>query len=180
MPKKNNGSLLLVRGTHCARSWGIAAFASKRDIREPLTATFMFDPANEYQHMWQTKDSNWRTITGPSSIELKELGGREPPQNQCIGVVISSLRLDDATWTVNFDSLSSPSSGSDDSLSGSSSDSDRGAGGWSPSLHRVRARDSLNDVNFNRTTGRSQDSIQERPTDIRHASGSDDGMLLPT
>jgi hypothetical protein len=101
MPKKTNGSLILVHGTHCARSWGIAAFASKEDTREPLTATFISNP--QYQHMWQTNDGKWKTSIGPSSEELKELGGREPPLNQCIGVVISSLRLDDATWQANFD-----------------------------------------------------------------------------
>jgi hypothetical protein len=53
--------------------------------------------------MWQTNDGKWKTSIGPSSEELKELGGREPPLNQCIGVVISSLRLDDATWQANFD-----------------------------------------------------------------------------
>jgi hypothetical protein len=93
----NNGSLILVRATHCARSWGIAAFTSKEDIREPLTAAFMSNPANKYQHMWQMYDSKWKTSTGPSFEELRELGGREPPLNQCIGVVISSLRLDDST-----------------------------------------------------------------------------------
>ena len=103
IPKKTNGSLILVHATHCARSWGIAAFASKRDIREPLTATFVSNPAHEYQHMWQTNDGKWETSTGPSSEELRELGNREPPLNQCIGAVISSLRLDDATWQANFD-----------------------------------------------------------------------------
>jgi hypothetical protein len=107
--KKTNGSLILVRATHCARSWGIAAFTSKWDIRECLSATFVTNPANEYQHMWQTNDSRWKTSTGPSSLELKELGSRDPPLNQCIGVVISSLRLDDATWQAHFESRSSPS-----------------------------------------------------------------------
>ena len=105
IPKKVNGSLFLVRATHCARSWGIAAFASKRDIREPLIATFITNPTNEYEHMWQTNDSKWKTSIGPSSIKLHELGGRELPLNQCIGVVISSLRLDDATWETNFGSF---------------------------------------------------------------------------
>ena len=103
IPQKKNGSLILVRGIHCARSWGIAAFASKEDTREPLTATFISNHANQYQHMWQTNDSKWKTSIGPSSEELKELGGREPLLNQCIGAVISSLRLDDATWQANFD-----------------------------------------------------------------------------
>ena len=91
MPKKTNGSLILVRATHCAKSWGIAAFASKREIREPLAATLVSNPSNEYQHMWQTNDSKWKTSTGPSSEEIKELGSREPSANQCIGAIISSL-----------------------------------------------------------------------------------------
>ena len=165
VPKKTNGSLILVRATHCARSWGIAAFASKRDIREPLTATF--SPTSEYQHIWQMNDNKWKTSTGPSSIELKELGGREPPMNQCMGVVISSLRLDDATWQTNFGSLSSPSSGS--------------TPGWG-SLRRVMSRDSWSTIHVNdnsgRTTRRLLDSILGRPTDPRHASQGSDGMLL--
>ena len=151
MPKKTNGSLILVHATHCAKSWGIAAFASKRDIREPLTATFMSNPANEYQHMWQTNDSKWKTTTGPSSEELKELGGREPPLNQCIGAIISSLRLDDATWQANFESFSSPS--------------DRG-GGWG--LSRVE----------NSGKRRLLDSIMGRPTERRHAGDGSDGTFL--
>ena len=107
MPKKTNGSLILVRATHCARSWGIAAFASKRDIREPLTATFTSTPTNEYQQMWHTNDGKWKTSIGPFSEEIRESGGREPPPNQCIGIAISSLRLDDITWQANFGSLSS-------------------------------------------------------------------------
>jgi len=59
--------------------------------------------------MWLTNDSKWKTSTGPSSLELEELGGEEPSLNQCIGVVISSLRLDGATWQANFESLLSPS-----------------------------------------------------------------------
>ena len=170
MPKKKNGSLFFVRTTHCARSWGIAAFASKKwETREPLTAAFMFDPANEYQHMWQTNDNKWKTSTGPSSTELKELGGTEPPLNQCIGVVISSLRLDDATWKANFQSLSS-----------SSSLSDRRTGDWSPSLYRVMSQDSWSTMHVNdnagRTTRRLLDSIRGRSADIRHASEGD-GML---
>jgi hypothetical protein len=164
IPKKNNGSLVLVRATHCAKSWGIAAFTSKRDIREPLTATFMSHPANEYQQMWQTNDSKWKTSFGPSSLEFKELGGREPPLNQCVGVVISSLCLDDATWKTNFESLSSSS--------------DRG-GGWG--LRRMISRDSWSTIHVNdnsgRTTRRLLDSIRGRPTDVRQAGGGD-GMLL--
>jgi len=88
-------------------TWGIAAFASKWDIPEPLTAMFISNPANQYQHMWQTNDSKWKTSkVGLSSLELKELGGKEPPLNQCIGAIISSTQLDDATWRANFESLS--------------------------------------------------------------------------
>jgi len=58
--------------------------------------------------MWLTNDSKWKTSIRPSSLELKELGGEEPSLNQCIGVVISSLRLDDATWQANFEPLPSP------------------------------------------------------------------------
>jgi len=150
IPNKKNGSLILVRGTHCARSWGIAAFASEHDTREPLTAAFISTPENEYQHMWQTNDSRWKTSIGPSSQELEELGGREPPLNQCIGVVISSLRLDDA----NFESLSSPYNHG------------RRATSWS-TIH----------VDNSRKKG-LLDSIIGRPTDIRYASGDDDGMLV--
>jgi len=162
MPKKTNGSLVFVRATHCARSWGIAAFASKRDIREPLTATLMSDPTNEYQQMWQTNDSKWKTSTGPSSEELRELGGREPPLNQCIGVVISSLRLDDATWQANFGSLSNPSGR---------------RGGWG--LRRVMSRDSWRTIHVdNSGKRRLLDSVMGRPTEMRHASYASDGMFL--
>jgi hypothetical protein len=161
MPKKTNGSLILVRATHCARSWGIAAFASKGDIREPLTATFISNPANEYQHMWQTNDSKWKTITGPSSLELKELGGREPSLNQCIGVVISSLRLDDATWQANFESLSSPSAP------------------WGSGLRRIMSRDSWSTIRVdNSGMRRLLDSIIGRQTEMRDASDGSDGMFL--
>jgi len=160
MPKKTNGSLILVRGTHCAKSWGIAAFASKQDTREPFAATFMSNPANEHQHMWQTNDSKWKTSTGPSSLELEELGGGEPSLNQCIGVIISSLRLDDATWQANFESLASPS--------------DPGGS----SLRRLMSRISWSSIyvndNLRGATRRLLDSIQGRPRD---ASGGD-GMLV--
>ena len=100
--------------------------------------------------MWQTNDSKWKTSIGLSSIKLHELGGRELPLNQCIGVVISSLRLDDATWETNFGSFSSSSSGS--------------AGGWG-------------NLSLGRTTRRLLDSILERPTDLQLWG---DGMLLST
>ena len=162
IPKQTNGSLILVRATYCARSWGIAAFASKRDIREPLTATFMPNPTYEYQHMWQTNDSTWKTSTGPSSEELRELAGGEPPLNQCIGVVISSLRLDDTTWQANFGRLSSSS---------------RRGGGWG--LHRVMSRDSRSTIHVdNSGKRRLLDFIFRRPTEIRHASYGSDGMFL--
>ena len=166
IPKKTNGSLILVRATHCAKSWGIAAFASKRDIREPLTATFMSNPSYEYQHMWQTNDSKWKMSTGPSSDELRELGGREPPLNQCIGVVVSSLLLDDSTWQANFGPLSSAS--------------DRG-GGWR--LSRMMSRESWSTIHVNDTSGRTTrrllDSIRGRQTEMRHVSyGNGDGMFL--
>ena len=164
MPKQTNGSLILVRATYCARSWGIAAFASKRDIREPLTATFMSNSTYEYQHIWQTNESIWKTSTGPSSEELRELGGREPPLNQCIGVVISSLRLDDSTWQANFGSLSNSS---------------RRGGGWS--LRRVMSRDSWSTTHVdNSGKRRLVDSIIGRPTEMRHASYGSDGMFLQT
>jgi len=162
MPKKANGSLIFVRATHCARSWGIAAFASKRDIREPLTATFMSNPANEYQQMWQTNDSKWKTSTGPSSAEVRELAGREPPLNQCIGAVIYSLRLDDATWKANFESLSSPS--------------DRGGG---RGLSRMVSRDSWSTIRVdNSGKRRLLDAFIRRPTEMRHAGDESDGMFL--
>jgi len=165
IPKKSNGSLILVRGTHYVRSWGIAAFASKRDIREPLTATFTSNPRYEYQHMWQTNDSKWKTSTGPSSAELRELAGKEPPLNQCIGAVISSLRLDDATWHANFEPLSSSS--------------DRG-GGWG--LGRMVSRDSFSTIRVNDNSGgparRLLDSILGRPTEMRGESYGSDGMFL--
>ena len=113
LPKKTNGSLIFVRASHYARSWGIAAFASEREITERLTATFISNPVNEYEHMWQTNDTEWRTSAGPSSQELTELRGREPPPNQCIGVAIYSLRLDEATWRANFESSLSVSPDSD-------------------------------------------------------------------
>ena len=158
----NNGSLILVRATHCARSWGIAAFASKEDTREPLTAAFMSNPANKYQHMWQMYDRKWNTDTGPSFEELRELGGREPPLNQCIGVVISSLRLDNSTWKANFESLSSAS--------------DHG-GGWR--LSRTVSGDSWRTIHVE-GSGRRRvlDSIMGRPTDIRHTSYGSDGTFL--
>jgi len=165
MPKKTNGSLILVRGTHCSKSWGFATFASKRDVREPLTATFTTNPANDYQNMWQTNDGRWKTSTGPSSLELKELGGREPPLNQCIAAAICSLRLDDATWKANFESLSSPS--------------DRG-GGWG--LRRMISRDSFSTIHVNDNSGRPKrgllDSILGRPTEMRGESYGSDGMFL--
>jgi len=66
--------------------------------------------------MWQTNDNRWKTSTGPSSDELRESKAREPPLNQCIGAVISSLRLDERTWQANFDPLSSSSSSPDHKL----------------------------------------------------------------
>ena len=161
MPKKTNGSLILVRATHCARSWGIAAFASKRDIREPLTATLFSNPENEYEHMWQTNDSKWKTTTGPSSLELTELGGREPPLNQCIGVIISSLRLDDATWQANFGSLSNPSG--------------RG-GGWG--LCRVMSRDSFNTTRVNDNSWGPKERLLDSILEMRGESYRSDGMFL--
>jgi hypothetical protein len=83
-------------------------FASKRDVKEPLYATLSSNPANEYQHMWQTGDNRWKTRTGPSSEELGESRGKRPPLNQCIGLVVSSLKLDSATWEANFDPRSRP------------------------------------------------------------------------
>jgi hypothetical protein len=161
MPKKTNGSLILVRATHCARSWGIAAFASRRDIREPLTATFISNPANEYQYMWEANDNKWKTSTGPSSEEFRELGGREPPLNQCVGAVISSLRLDDATWQANFESLSSPS--------------DRG--GWR--LSRMESRDSWSTIHVdNSGKRRLLDAFIRKPTEMRHASDGSEGTFL--
>jgi len=122
----------------------------------------MSNPANEYQHMWQTNDSKWKTNSGPSSLELKELGGREPPLTQCIGVVLSPLLLDDATWQANFESLSSPS--------------DRG-GGWR--LRRVMSRDSWSTIRVdNSGKRRLLDYIIGRPTDVRHANHGSDGMFL--
>ena len=145
--------------------------------------------------MWQTNDSRWKTSNGPSFIELEELGGKKPPLNQCIGAVISSLRLDDATWMANFESLSGLPSGSErgagggDSLANSEclsnppSSPEHGAGGKG-SLHRVMSRDSWSTIHVNdnsgRTTRRLLDSIQERPMDIRRTSGEEDGMLLST
>ncbi|KIM36423.1 hypothetical protein M413DRAFT_449138, partial [Hebeloma cylindrosporum] len=164
--KKANGSLVLVRATHCAKTWGIAAFASKRDIREPLYATFLSNPANEYQHMWQTNDNRWKTSTGPSLEELGEFRGREPPLNQCIGVVISSLRLDDATWQTNFGSTWGLPSGPD-----------RSSGSWSGSLRRVFSGDSWSTIHVNensgRTTRRLLDSIRGRTVDMRHMGVGD-------
>ena len=162
MLKKTNGSLILVRATHCARSWGIAAFTLKQDIGEPLIATFMSNPAYEYQHMWQTNDSKWKTSTGPSLEELRELGGRELPLNQCIGAILSSLRLDDATWQANFESLSSPS--------------DRG-GGWG--LRRVMSRDSWSTIRVENSGKRKLlDAFIRRPTEMRHAGDGSDGKFL--
>ena len=112
--------------------------------------------------MWQTNDSKWKTNSGPSSLELKELGGREPPLTQCIGVVLSPLLLDDATWQANFESLSSPS--------------DRG-GGWR--LRRVMSRDSWSTIRVdNSGKRRLLDYIIGRPTDVRHANHGSDGMFL--
>jgi hypothetical protein len=155
MPKKTNGSLILVRATHCTRIWGIAAFASKRDIQEPLTATFISSPANQYQYMWQMNDSKWKTSIGPSSLELKELGGKEQPPNQCIGVVISSLRLDDDTWRANFESLSS-SSDRESSFDHESS-SDHGSSSDGSCIH-------VND-NSEETTRRLRDHVPGTPTE---------------
>jgi len=158
LPKKTNGSLVVVRATHSARSWGIAAFAEQRSIREPLIATFRSNPANEYQHMWQINDSRWKTKTGPSSSELAELGGREPPPNQCMGIVISSLRLDEATWQANFGSLASPPSAS---------------GGWN--LRRI-SRDSWSDIRVDensRGTARLLDSLRGKS-----APASGDGGMV--
>jgi len=165
MPKKTNGSLILVRATHCARSWGIAAFASKRDIQGPLTATFISNPANQYQHMWQTNDSKWKTSIGPSSLELKELGGKEPPLNQCIGVIISSLRLDDATWRANFESLLSLSDHGSSFDHGSSSDCGSLSDG---SSFGVMSQDSWNSIHIDDNSGsattRLWDYVPEMPT----------------
>jgi hypothetical protein len=116
-----------------------------------MTATFMSNPAYKYQDMWQTDDRKWKTSAGPSSEEIRELGSRESPLNQCIGAVISSLRLDDATWQANFESLSSSS--------------DRGEG-WG--LSRVD----------NSGKRRLLDSIIGWPTEMRHASYGSDGMFL--
>ena len=152
-----------MRATHCAKSWGIATFASKRDIREQLTATFS-PTENPYQHTWKTNDSKWKTSIGPSSGELNELRGRDPPLNQCIGAVISSLRLDETTWKANFGSLPNPPSGSD-----------RGAGPWD-SIRRVMSRDSWSAIRVDDNSGRRLlDSFLGKPTDLRLGA---DGMLL--
>jgi hypothetical protein len=166
IPKKTNGSLLLVRATHSARSWGIAAFASERSIKEPLYATFLSNPADQYEHIWQTNDSRWKTSTGPSSNELRDSQGREPPLNQCIGVIISSLRLDEATWKTNFGPLSS-----------SASSPDRGQGGRG--LRHFMSRTSLSSIHVQDDSGRTRrwlPSFQARSTECETALG-DDGML---
>jgi hypothetical protein len=89
--KKTNGSLLLISATHFAKSWGIAAFASKSGIGEPIYATFLSNPANDYEHKWEVSDDKWKTSPGPSFDEPREPQEREPPLNRCIGVIVSSL-----------------------------------------------------------------------------------------
>jgi len=121
----------------------------------------MSNPANEYQHMWQTNDTKWGTSTGPSSLELRELGGREPPLNQCMGVVISSLRLDDATWKANFESLSSPS--------------DRG-GGWG--LRRMISRDSFSTIRVNDNSWGPKERLLDSILEMRGERYRSDGMFL--
>ena len=119
--------------------------------------------------MWETSDNRWNTSTGPSSDELRESRGRELPLNQCIGAVISSLRLDERTWRANFDSLSNSSS----------SPLDHGPGGWG--LRRFVSRSSLSNIyvqdNSGWSTRRLLASAQMWSTERTTAFGGD-GMFL--
>ncbi|KAF8967321.1 hypothetical protein BDZ97DRAFT_545983 [Flammula alnicola] len=102
IPNISNGSLLFVHGTHCARTWGIAAFTSKNDVKQSIHARFSANSNNRFEYQWDTPDNKWKIRAGPSARELDALRGEKPPMNQCIGVIISSLRLDEETWQTYF------------------------------------------------------------------------------
>jgi len=104
IPNLENGSLLLVRETYRSKTWGIAAFESKHRVKDPITVTYRQHGYNAYEYLWVSQDNRVKTNVGPSNSELEALQGREPPLNQCIGLVLSALHLDDATWRMHFTS----------------------------------------------------------------------------
>ncbi|KDR69319.1 hypothetical protein GALMADRAFT_928621 [Galerina marginata CBS 339.88] len=83
-----NGSLYIVRKTYCARTWGIAAFASNDYVKDPITAKLRQHGPHEY--LWETQDNRLKTGVYPSGSELEALQLREPPLNQCMGVGFKS------------------------------------------------------------------------------------------
>lgn len=103
IPSLLNGSLLFVRGTHKARTWGIATFKSKADIRQPHHITFSPSEFNRYEYQWDRFGEGWNTSVGPTSQELSALHPHEQPHlNQCVGIIASSVQLDDSTWQMYF------------------------------------------------------------------------------
>jgi hypothetical protein len=101
----SNGSLLFIRGTHQARTWGIAAFMSKSDVREDQNISFSASDSNRYEYQWDKFNEKWKIAAGPSVAELGELHSGEPPLNQCFGIIASSLELDNQTWQHYFSGL---------------------------------------------------------------------------
>ncbi|KDR69304.1 hypothetical protein GALMADRAFT_927554 [Galerina marginata CBS 339.88] len=110
IPNLENGTLLLVRETYRASTWGIAALDSKRLVKAPISATFYQQGSNPHEYLWQSQDHRLKTNVGPSRTEMEALHGREPPLNQCFAVMLSSLLLDENTWQTHFTGSSEKSS----------------------------------------------------------------------
>ena len=111
-PNMSNGSLLFIQGTYKARTWGIAAFNSSTEVREPQHISFSPSENNGYEYQWDRYDhvDRWKTRVGPDSRELAQSGGL-PRLDQCIGIIASAVYLDDETWNTYFSRNSiSPSS----------------------------------------------------------------------
>ncbi|KDR69314.1 hypothetical protein GALMADRAFT_256160 [Galerina marginata CBS 339.88] len=108
VPNLKNGSLFLVRRTYSARTWGIATFGSKDYDKTPIKAEFAQNGSDRYEYIWQHEDNRLKTNRGPSQSQLRALQGGEPPFNQCIGMLLSSLQLDEDTWQNYFPVKSNP------------------------------------------------------------------------
>lgn len=110
----SNGSLLFVQGTHKARTWGIATFNSKTEVKKSQNISFSPSESNSYEYQWDRYDDvdRWKTHVGPAPHELAQLQPHETPRlNQCIGIIASAVHLDDDTWRTYFaGNSSSPTS----------------------------------------------------------------------
>ncbi|KAF9473854.1 hypothetical protein BDN70DRAFT_352729 [Pholiota conissans] len=118
IPNLPNGSLIFVHGTHLARTWGIATFLSKHSVREPERIIFApTDYSNPYEYQWDWTSEKWKVKSGPSPEELRN---GQLLENQCIGIIGSSVVLDDQTWQTFFsNSPTSATSSSSRKASGS-------------------------------------------------------------